>query len=100
MQNQGPLTGTLFTEHFKSLPDPRRTEKGNFTYPLCEILFLTISSIICGWNEWKEMIYYGNQNIDWLQKFYPYNNGIPSHDTLENVFKHLDTRQFNKCFNP
>ena len=98
MQNQGPLTGTLFTEHFKSLPDPRRTEKGNFTYPLCEILFLTISSIICGWNEWKEMIYYGNQNIDWLQKFYPYNNGIPSHDTLENVFKHLDTRQFNKCF--
>lgn len=98
MQNKGPLSKTLFSEHFKFLPDPRRTEKGNFSYPLNEILFLTISSIICGWNEWKEMIYFGNQNIEWLRKFYPYRKGIPSHDTLEHVFKHLDTKQFNLCF--
>lgn len=59
---------------------------------------MTISSIICGWNEWKEMIYFGNQNIYWLRKFYPYKKGIPSHDTLEHVFKHLNTKEFNKCF--
>lgn len=88
----------LFIKHFSTLKDPRRTGKGNFSYPLNEILFLVISSIICGWSEWKEMVYFGNQNLEWLRKFYPYKNGIPSHDTLEHVFKHLDTKQFNRCF--
>lgn len=100
MTNQGPgsNTSTLFIKHFNPLQDPRRTGKGNFSYPLVEILFLTISSIICGWNEWKEVVYFSKQNIDWLRKFYPYKNGIPSHDTLEHAFKHLDTKEFNKCF--
>lgn len=100
MTNHGPIsnTSTLFIEYFSTLEDPRRTGNGNFSYPLTEILFLAISSIISGWNEWKEMVYFGNQNLDWLQKFYPYKNGIPSHDTVQHVFKHLDTMQFNKCF--
>lgn len=100
MTNQGPgnTTNTLFTEHFATLKDPRRTVKGNFMYPLHEILLLTISSIICGWHEWKDMVYFGEQNIEWLRRFYPYKKGIPSHDTLEAVFKFLDTSQFNYCF--
>jgi predicted transposase YbfD/YdcC len=100
MTNQGPgnTSETLFTQHFETLQDPRRTEKGNFKYPLQEILFLVISSIICGWNEWKDMVYFGKQNLEWLRRFYPYENGIPSHDTLEELFKFLDTKQFNQCF--
>lgn len=94
----GTPQNTLFTYHFKSLEDPRRTTKGNFQYPLNEILFLTISALICGWEDWDDMIYFGKMKIDWLRKFYPYKNGIPSHDVLNRFYNRLDTKVFNKCF--
>lgn len=93
-----PASNSLFTTHFSTLKDPRRTTKGNFQYPLEEILFLTISAIICGWNDWEDIIYLGKTKLDWFQKFYPYKNGIPSHDVLNRVFNRLDPKAFNDCF--
>ena len=94
-----PQPQSLFTQHFKTLEDPRRTTKGNFQYPLEEILFLTISSIISGWHqEWEDIIYFGENNLTWLQKFYPFKNGIPSHDVLNRLFNKLNTKEFNSCF--
>ena len=59
----GNLTNTLFTIHFTDLEEPRRTTKGNFKYPLEEILFLTIYSIISGWFEdWEDITYFFWQN--------------------------------------
>ena len=101
MTTKGPGTSsqTLFTLHFSTLKEPRRTTKGNFQYPLEEILFLTISSIISGWfEEWEDIIYFGENNLTWLQKFHPYKNGIPSHDVLNKLFNRLDTEEFNNCF--
>lgn len=100
MTSNGPIptTSTLFTEYFKSLNDPRRTTKGNFQYPLEEILFLTISAIVSGWDDWEDIIYFGEAKISWLRKFYPYKHGIPSHDVLNRLFNRLDTRAFNSCF--
>lgn len=91
-------TNTLFTEHFITLKEPRRTTKGNFQYPLDEILFLTISSIIGGFDDWDDIVYYSKLKIGWLRKFFPYENGIPSHDVLNRVFNRLDTQEFNTCF--
>ena len=100
MTTLGPGTPqtTLFTDHFKALKDHRRTTKGNFQYPLNEVLFLTISALICGWDDWDDMIYFGETKIEWLRKFYPYKNGIPSHDVLNRFYNRLDTKGFNKCF--
>lgn len=95
----GVSSQTLFTQYFNTLKEPRRTTKGNFQYPLNEILFLSISSIISGWFEdWDDIVYFGETNLDWLRKFYPYENGIPSHDVLNKLFNRLDTKEFNKCF--
>lgn len=91
-------TSSLFTEHFSTLKEPRRTTKGNFQYPLDEILFLTISAIIGGFDDWEDIVYYSKLKIDWLRKFFPYENGIPSHDVLNRVFNRLDTQEFNTCF--
>jgi len=42
MSSQDPeSTNTYFEDHFSLLKEPRRTYKGNFVYPLEEILFLT-----------------------------------------------------------
>jgi hypothetical protein len=95
----GTLSQSLFIQHFTTLKEPRRTKKGNFQYPLEEILFLTISSIISGWyEEWEDIVFFGENKLTWLQKFYPYKNGIPSHDVLNKLFNRLDTKEFNLCF--
>ena len=89
---------SLFTENFSTLTDPRRITKGNFQYPLEEILFLNISAIISGFTQWKEIVYFGEEKIDWLRKFFAFKNGIPSHDILNGLFNRLDTKEFNCCF--
>lgn len=94
----GLPNSVLFTQHFSTLKEPRRTTKGNFQYPLDEILFLTISAIIGGFDDWDDIVYYSKLKIDWLRKFFPYENGIPSHDVLNRVFNRLDTQEFNTCF--
>ena len=95
----GTLSQSVFTQYFRTLKEPRRTTKGNFQYPLDEILFLTISSIISGWyEEWEDIVFFGENKLAWLQKFYPYENGIPSHDVLNKLFNRLDTKEFNLCF--
>ena len=100
MTNNGPdsTSETLFTKHFSTLPEPRRTDRGNFQYPLEEILFLALASTICGYFEWKLMVTFGKNKLEWLRKFYPYKNGIPSHDVLNKVFNRLNYKEFNKCF--
>jgi predicted transposase YbfD/YdcC len=89
---------SLFTQNFSTLTDPRRITKGNFQYPLEEILFLNISAIISGFTQWKEIVCFGEEKIDWLRKFFAFKNGIPSHDILNGLFNRLDTKQFNTCF--
>ena len=100
MTTSGPELAktSLFTQNFSTLTDPRRITKGNFQYPLEEILFLNISAIISGFTQWKEIVCFGEEKIDWLRKFFPFKNGIPSHDILNGLFNRLDTKEFNTCF--
>ncbi|MCW3789212.1 ISAs1 family transposase [Plebeiibacterium sediminum] len=87
-----------FKSHFSTLTDSRRTNKGNFFYPLQEILFLTISAVISGADNWTMIQEFGNSKLDWLRKFFPFNNGVPSHDVLGKVFARLNHEKFSQCF--
>lgn len=69
---------------FSKLPDPRDPKKT--TYPLIEVVFLTICSIISGFDHPTEMADFGNHILPWLRKYLPYANGIPAHDTIGRVF--------------
>ncbi len=89
---QGSLN---FTKYFQPLNDPRRTNKGNFFYPLNEILFLTISAVISGAEGWTMIQEFGNTKLEWLRKFFPYAEGIPSHDVLGKLFAKLDHKEFS-----
>jgi len=81
------------------LKEPRRTTNGNFQYPLEEILFLTISSIISGWFEDRDEIsYFGKIHLAWLRKFHPFKNGVPPHVVRNRLFNRLNTKEFNTCF--
>ena len=51
-------------------------------HELQDILTIAICSIICGGNGWKDMKLFGDCKKDWLKKFLPLKNGIPSVDTF------------------
>ncbi len=67
-------------------------------YPLSEILFLVLSAVVSGFSEWDEIVDFGEAKLSWLKKFYPYENGIPSHDTVNRVMSLLEYRDFEEHF--
>lgn len=87
-----------FYKSFEALSDPRRTNKGNFSYPLIEIIFLVISAVISNANDWTSIDSFGKKQLNWLRKFFPYKNGTPSHDVLGELFANIDNNVFCECF--
>lgn len=85
---------TLFTlqNQIRNIPDPRQSHK--IRYPLPEILFLMVSSVVSGHLDYEEMLDFGEDHLDWLRQYYPYENGLPSHDTLNRVLGLLDASVF------
>ena len=83
-------------EYFKEIEDPR-IERHKL-YELEEILLLTTLATICGAEGFSEIEEFGKSKIDFLQKFLPFLNGIPSHDTIGRVLSLIDINKFEKFF--
>jgi predicted transposase YbfD/YdcC len=92
------LSHQSFSHYFSGMKDPRRTGRGNHLYPLEEILFLCISAVLSGMNDWTSICMFGDLKLPWLRQYYPYKHGIPSHDVLGKVFALLDPDEFSKGF--
>ena len=88
----------FFHAHFSLLKDPRRNTKGNFYYPLDEILFLSIAGVLSGADDWVSISLFGKSKLDWLRQYFPYENGTPSHDVFGKLFALIDPLRFNECF--
>ena len=81
---------------FAALKDPRQRAK--VLYPLPEILLLVLSATLAGADDFVETTLWGAEHLAYLRRFYPYDKGIPSHDTLCDVFAALDPEMFKSCF--
>ena len=81
---------------FERLEDPRTGNRK--MYKLEEVLLLVLSSTLCGISCYSEMEDFGDAHIDWLRKYYKYEHGIPSHDTVGRIMSMLDPKIFNDCF--
>jgi len=88
----------VFSDYFSGMKDPRRTNKGRYLYPLEEILFLCISAVLSGMDDWSSISLFGRTKLNWLRQYFPYRHGIPSHDVLGKVFAALDPDEFSRCF--
>ena len=62
------------------------------------MIFLVISAVICGANDWIKIEEFGKSQLSWLREHVPLKNGIPSHDVLGEVFASLDHQVFASCF--
>ena len=92
---QEPVRAAI-TEHFALLKDPGIQLKT--VYKLIDIIIITICAVICGADDWTEVVDYAKAKKDWLKKFLALPHGIPSHDTFGRVFSLLRPEEFEKCF--
>lgn len=83
-------------DHLSALPDPRieRTKE----HLLEDIVFITISAVICGADTWNDIEAYGDSKREWLSGHLRLPNGIPRHDTFNRFFSALDPKAFEACF--
>ncbi len=93
-----PTTATPLSKlvEFKGIKDPRIERHKR--YPLNEILFLCISATISGFSEWEEITDFGKEKLAWLRAYLPYDNAIPSHDTVNRVLSMVNYRDFEAFF--
>lgn len=83
-------------DHFSALKDPR--QQWRVIYPLRELLLLVLCATLSGMEDFVEIKLWGEQRLDFLRRFLPFERGIPAHDTLNDVINALDEELFKACF--
>jgi predicted transposase YbfD/YdcC len=83
-------------KHFTRLRDPRRHHRKR--HLLIDIIVIALCAVLCGANDWQQIVTFGHERHDWLKTMLALPNGIPSHDTFERVFDRLDPQAFLGCF--
>lgn len=59
------MTIDVFAQYFADVKDPRQTAK--LSYPLYDVLFLSICAIITGCEGWEDIEDFGKARLSWLQ---------------------------------
>ena len=77
---------------YSALEDPRQRTK--VIYPLPEILLLVLCGVMAGADDFSEITRWGKLHVEFLRRFLPYREGIPSHDTVNAVIAALARAAF------
>ena len=80
---------------FETMPDPRHH---NIQHKFLDIITIALFAVLCGCDDWCAVATYGWTKQDWLATFLELPNGIPSHDTFNEVFSRLNPDAFEACF--
>lgn len=85
-----------FTEHFSALVDHRQSAK--ITYPLHDVLFVTLCGIVAGADGWADIRFYAEEHHDWFKQQGFLVDGVPADDTIARIISRIDPEQFGDCF--
>jgi len=85
-----------FLYYFDALEDPRIDRKK--LYPLSEILLIVLCGSICGTQSWRDFVTFGEEKLEYLRRFLPFNHGVPSKNTFARVLASLNPKVFKECF--
>lgn len=94
MPNKKPYCDLI--EHFSEIEDPRIDRQKLHQLP--DILFLVFCGVICGVDSWEDFVLFGESKLDFLRRYVPLKNGIPSKNTFQRVITRLDPDAFRECF--
>jgi predicted transposase YbfD/YdcC len=83
--------------HFAAVPDPRDTR---FTsHSLVDLLTIALCALLSGGKSFEDLAAFGRSKATWLRSLgLTLRNGIPSHDTFRDLFRHLNPAVFQDCF--
>ncbi len=73
-------------------------QPGKVQHELIDVLFLAITAVISGCEGWEEIEDFGHDKLDWLRQYLPFDQGIPSDDTISRIFQIIEPREFQKSF--
>lgn len=90
------MSGKALLDRFSALEDPRQRWK--VVYPLPEILLVILCATLAGAEDFVEVERWGRRKLDFLRRLLPFENGIPAHDTLNDVMNALPSALFGECF--
>ena len=71
----------------EEVPDPRAPY--NQKHKFLDIIVIAVTAILCGMDTWNEIEDWAKSKRDWLGSFLELPGGIPSHDTINRVFRIL-----------
>lgn len=87
---------TSLVECFGDLPDPRMVNKCR--HLLLDIVLIGICATIANADGWEDIADFAEAKAGWLKQWLALPNGIPSADTFQRVFAHLDACAFQERF--
>ena len=95
---EGGVVGeaSRFLAHFDGLADPR--QPGKIKYPLNEVLFLVLSSLLANGDGFTDAAEFGVEKLELLRLFMPYANGTPTHGQIGNIMAALKIEHLQQCF--
>ena len=96
LQKGNSVNLNVFSEHFSSIEDTRQSAK--ITYPLFDVLFLTLCAVISGCQGWEDIEDFGEAKLHWLQKLGFFAEGVPVHDTIARIIARIEPTQLQRCF--
>jgi predicted transposase YbfD/YdcC len=78
------------------IEDPR--EPHRVAFPLQEILLLVVCATIADCDGFEDIADWGEENLDFLQRFHPYHYGVPSGRWLTLMMNRISPALFSACF--
>lgn len=89
--------GTFF-EYFSGMNDSR--QEGKVYHNLTDILFIVVSGVLCGFDEWDDIYTWANVPATeaWLGKHLALVHGIPSLSTIKRALAMIKPEEFSSRF--
>ena len=79
---------TSFLDHVRDIEDGRIA--GMTTYPLDEVLLTVLVGLLCKMDDIEEISVFCEEQIDWLRRYLPFENGVAPARTLRRALRALD----------
>lgn len=77
------------------IQDPRKPSC-NFKHSLPTIILSSLVGVLCGAQDWEEIVQCANGLIDWMGKYIDISNGIPSIQTIKRTMSIIPTESLKR----